>query len=238
MGMPVILEIADPAEKKVFDEIFSYLKFVDRKFSIYKARSEITLINKGKLKIKDSSKDMKTIFQLAEEKRQETSGYFDIYYYGNYDPSGLVKGWVISNVAKKLANKRFKNFYVNVGGDIAVSGKNKQGKPWTIGIRDPFNKDEIVKVVVLRNGGVATSGNYIRGDHIYNPKNNHKIDDIASLTVIGPDIFQADCFATAAFAMGKDGINFIENLANYEGYMIDSKGIATMTSGFEEYVFE
>ena len=45
-------------------------------------------------------------------------------------------------------------------------------------------------------------------------------------------MLEADRFATAAFAMGKDGILFIENLPGFEGYAIDAKGIATMASGF------
>ncbi len=70
--------------------------------------------------------------------------------------------------------------------------------------------------------GVATSGTSIRGQHIYNPQDDAApIDEIVSLTVIGPNIYEADRFATAAFAMGSDGIVFIEQLDGFEGYMID-----------------
>jgi thiamine biosynthesis lipoprotein len=85
--------------------------------------------------------------------------------------------------------------------------------------------------------GVATSGTYIRGQHIYNPHHPQKtIDDVVSLTVVGPDIYEADRFATAAFAMGREGIIYIEKLPGFEGYMIDTAGLATMTSGFENLV--
>ena len=47
---------------------------------------------------------------------------------------------------------------------------------------------------------------------------------------------EANRFATAAFAMGPAGINFIEQLPGFEGYMIDPGGMATYTSGFERYV--
>jgi thiamine biosynthesis lipoprotein len=83
---------------------------------------------------------------------------------------------------------------------------------------------------------VATSGTYIRGQHIYNPHaSNDAIKEVASLTVIGPTIYDADRFATAAFAMGKAGINFIESLDNYEAYLITDDRQATLTSGFERY---
>jgi FAD:protein FMN transferase len=85
--------------------------------------------------------------------------------------------------------------------------------------------------------GVATSGTYIRGLHIYDPKkDNQPVNEIVSLTVIGPNIYEADRFATAAFAMGKNGINFIENLPGFEGYMVDNDKKATLTTGFEKYI--
>jgi thiamine biosynthesis lipoprotein len=124
---------------------------------------------------------------------------------------------------------------VEAGGDIEVSGNNSDGKTWTIGVRNPFNGNEIVKRVTLRNCGIATSGTYERGKHIYNPKTNAPIDEIVSLTIIGPDVYEADRFATAAFAMGSKGIQFIEHLKNFEGYMIDTQGIATETHGFKNY---
>ena len=54
--------------------------------------------------------------------------------------------------------------------------------------------------------------------------------------MIAADIYDADRFATAAFAMGRDGINFIEATPGLEGYAIDRNGIATMTSGFNRLV--
>ena len=59
---------------------------------------------------------------------------------------------------------------------------------------------------------------------------------IISLTVIGPNVYEADRFATAVFAMGRKGILFLESLDGFHGYAVDSRGIATMTSNFKKYV--
>jgi thiamine biosynthesis lipoprotein len=238
MGMPVILEVIDSwVTGKTFDEVFAYFEYVDRKFSTYKDESEISLINRQEITVEQSSEDMQAIFLLAEQTRQETDGYFDIARNGKYDPSGIVKGWAIYNAAEILRQAGFKNYYVDAGGDIQVSGKNDEGQDWRVGIQSPFNPKEIVKVVSLQDCGMATSGTYVRGQHIYDPKDSEQpITEIVSLTVIGPDIYEADRFATAAFAMGSAGIYFIENLKGFEGYMIDPKGLATYTSGFERYV--
>jgi thiamine biosynthesis lipoprotein len=238
MGMPVTVEILDQAAKQVSaDEVFEYFNYIDKKFSTYKTDSEISRINRGEIKAGDYSEDMKTVFALSRETKQLSYGYFDICRPdGKIDPSGLVKGWAIETAAQILKKRGFKNFYVEAGGDIQAFGKNGQGRSWSVGIKNPFNQKEIVKVVYLANLGLATSGSYIRGQHIYNPHEQKKvISEIVSLTVIGPNVYEADRFATAAFAMGSKGINFIENLNGFEGYMIDSKGIATETRGFEKF---
>ena len=48
-------------------------------------------------------------------------------------------------------------------------------------------------------------------------------------------MLEADRFATAAFAMGRDGICFIEQTPGLEGYVVDGNGRATLTSGFGAY---
>ena len=238
MGMPVILEVIDSrVTGKIFDSVFAYFEYVDRKFSTYKQESEISMINRQEITLQEASEDMQAVFKMAEQTRQETDGYFDIARNGKYDPSGIVKGWAIYNAAEILRQDGFENYYVDAGGDIQASGKNAQGQAWRVGIQSPFNSTEIVKVVSLQNCGMATSGTYVRGQHIYNPRDSEQlITEIVSLTVIGPDVYEADRFATAAFAMGSAGIYFIENLVGFEGYSIDQKGLATFTSGFERYV--
>lgn len=245
MGMPVTVEIADAAAsvsgEKTIRAVFDYFKYIDKKFSTYKNASEIMEINRGELPEEKWSEDMKKIFALSEETKRATDGYFDIKMLnGSYDPSGIVKGWAIWNAAKIIEKDGYKNFYVDAGGDIQTSGMNAGGKKWTVGIKNPWSENENVKVVHLSGEGIATSGTYIRGDHIYNPKTGKPANEIASLTVIGPNVYEADRFATAAFAMGKNAIQFIEKLGGtgkyaLQGYMIDNEKMATMTSGFQKY---
>ncbi len=237
MGMPVtVLIVDDYVTPDAFDSVFDYFTYVDEKFSPYKATSEVTKINNGQIKSGKYSQEMQTVLELSEKTKKETGGFFDIAHNGSSDPSGIVKGWAIHNAANILRKMGLKNFYVEAGGDIEVSGRNKDGNLWTVGIKNPFNPEQIVKMVCLDEKGIATSGTYLRGQHIYNPKSAGPITDIISLTVIGSNIYEADRFATAAFAMGRDGINFIDGLEGLEGYMIDVRGQATLTTGFEKYV--
>lgn len=237
--MPVTIEVVDAhATVDALEKVFAYFDFVDKKFSTYKEESEISRINRNEISSKDYSREMKEIFSLAEETKYLTDGYFDIHHNGICDPSGIVKGWAIRNAARILKGDGYANFYVDAGGDIETAGVNEDGGLWSVGIHDPFSEGRfIVKTVYVSGKGVATSGTYIRGVHIYDPHAAEKKDfDIVSMTVIGPDIYEADRFATAAFAMGRKGIEFVERLGGFEGYMIDKNGIATMTTGFEVYI--
>lgn len=238
MGMPITITIIGVAPDEIFEKIFSYFNYIDEKFSIYKPTSEMSLINNGALNENDWSDDIKTVFRLCEETKKETDGYFNIVTRdGSRDPSGLVKGWAIYNAAELLKKEGFSDFYIDAGSDIESRGKNGDGKLWRIGIKNPFNQKEIIKVIQVSNLGVATSGTYIRGYHIYNPKNDYEAaSDMLSLTVIGPNIYEADRFATPVFAMGERGALFFENMKGFEAYGVDKNGIATMTSGFEKYV--
>ena len=134
MGMPVTVEIVDPqAVAKDLEAAFSYFKEVDRRFSPYKSDSEVSLINASKISEEEYSPEMKEVLSLAEKTKKETGGYFDVYRPdGKLDPSGLVKGWAIRNAAEILKKNGWKNFYIEAGGDIQVSGKNAEGERWSV----------------------------------------------------------------------------------------------------------
>lgn len=238
MGMPVQLEIVDAAATlHDYERIFDYLKSIDERFSTYKDDSEISRINRGEIAQDEYSELMKEVFMRAADTKARTGGYFDIAIpEGIIDPSGLVKGWAIARAAQMLSDAGFKDFYIEIAGDIQTRGMNAEGKEWSIGVRNPFARDEVVKIVYPHGAGIATSGTYERGSHIYDPHvSAARPSTYASLTVIGPDIYEADRFATAAFAMGAAALPFIESLAGFEAYAIDHTGTAHMTSGFDSY---
>ncbi len=56
------------------------------------------------------------------------------------------------------------------------------------------------------------------------------------MSVIGPNVFEADRWATAAFAMGAAGVEFAARLPGLEACSIGWDGIATLTPGFSEFL--
>lgn len=216
--------------------VYDFLRQVDEQFSPYKGTSEVSAINRGELASEQASPEMMRVLELAEETKKLTHGYFDVWFDGKFDPSGIVKGLALHDAAKILEDLGYRSFCIEGGGDIEVRGRNAGAKKWRIGIRNPFNPDAIIKALVLEDRGIATSGLYIRGEHIYDPVRGGKAKAIASMTVVGPNVYDADRIATAAFAMGTDGLDFVASLEGYDGYMVEDNGIATYTDGLLRYV--
>ncbi len=237
MGMPVSIHIVDVrAGLDDVDAVFAYLRHIDSVFSTYKPESETERINRGALSDKDSSEEMRTVIALCERTKSETGGYFDARYQGRFDPSGIVKGYAIQGAAGLLRQRGFKDFFVEAGGDIQTSGHNDRGEKWRVGIQSPFNPSQLVNVVRLSGEGIATSGAYARGEHIYDPVQGRPAREVASVSVIGSNVYDADRFATAAFAMGKRGIQFIEAVPGLEAYVITLDQRAYCTTGFHKHL--
>lgn len=238
MGMPITVEVRTPDAATLIEAAFARFAAIDRRFSPYRADSELTALNEARIAAHAASTELRAVLALAERTRAETDGYFDIRRPdGRLDPCGIVKGWAISAVARALAAAGAADFLVEAGGDMQAQGSPAEGGAWRVGIRHPFDETAIVKTVALAGCGMATSGTSARGQHIWNPhRPGRPIEDVVSLTVIARDVLEADRFATAAFAMGADGILFIEARPGLEAYQIGADGIATQTSGFREYV--
>ena len=249
MGMPITVAIPDreraagtppwvrfQTTAAAVDAVFSHFRRVDERFSPYKPGSETSRIDRGELAEAGASEEMREVIALAEGTRMQTAGFFDVRHDGRFDPSGLVKGWAIDGAARLLAEDGIVSFCVEAGGDMELRGTNEEGEPWTVGIRSPFDPSRLIRRLRLTDRGIATSGTYIRGRHIWNPVTGGAADEIASLTVVGPNVYEADRFATAAFAMGKDGIVFVGSLPGLDAYMVDKEGTATFTPGFTRYI--
>ena len=239
MGMPITVEVVDRGVRlRHVESVFRLFRQIEERFSPFKETSETTLWDRGLLKSLQISPQMRAVLQLAQETKRASGGCFDVYREGRFNPVGIVKGWAIHKAARLLHQAGYADFYVEAGGDAQVCGHGPEGEGWLVGVRNPFDVSQIVKVLRMSDRGVATSGTYFRGHHIYDPRDpaGRIAFEPLSLTVISADILDADRFATAAFAMGQAGIGFIEGMDGYEGYLVDARGMATFTSGFAGYV--
>ena len=136
------------------------------------------------------------------------------------DFSAIAKGMGVDEVAAMLRRNGVADYMVEIGGEVAVGGRNPRGEAWRIQIDAPVDdpegiRHERMRVAALDSGRcVATSGNYrnyrVRADgthagHIISPRTGHPVNtSTVSATVVAPSCMLADALATAAMAMHPD----------------------------------
>ena len=235
MGMPVTVDVRDDdVDEGVFERLFDGLRFADATFSTYKDESEISRLNRGELALDDAHPDVREVFDRCEELRLETDGYFDVRAANAdvIDPSGLVKGWAVDRAAALLDEAGVRNYAVNVAGDMRLRGRAVPEPCWSIGIQHPLERERIAAVVQANDLAIATSGAYARGDHVLDPHTHRPPAGVLSVTIVGPELATADAYATAAFAMGEDGIHWTARLRDHEAMTILADQRVLSTPGF------
>ena len=215
-------------------EVTEYVRVIDREFSTYKTGSQVSQIRRGELQIEGASAQMQEVWQLCLTARELTDGSFDPWCVkGGYDPSGYVKGWAADGCVEILKKYGAENIQINAAGDLALAGGVSDGEPWSIGVRSPENRFEVLKVFQIFEGAIATSGTYEIGAHIKDPHTGLIAIGARSATVVGPDGGLADALATALVVTGRDGAGIFmkPELADYKVWVIDRNEDTAWTIG-------
>ena len=194
------------------------------------------------LLLSDMDDEVLGVLALCEELYDDTDGVFDVLCVpapngSRLDPSGVVKGWSIERAAELLEADGAGSFCINAGGDIVLRGEPSAGRKWRVGVRHPGDKTSTVAVVAGSGRlAVATSGTYERGAHIIDPATGHPTAEVASVTIVGPDLTYADAYATAVFVMGVDGLTWLgDRHPDYAGYVITHDERTYSTPSFVEH---
>jgi thiamine biosynthesis lipoprotein len=229
MGFPVSLRIDDEdVPESAADAVFAWLREVDARFSPFKEDSEVSRYDRGELSADGLSADLREILGLCEHYRVATGGAFDVRLPGRrLDPCAVVKGWSVQRAAELLTAAGATRFVLNAGGDVVAAGG-----PWRVGVRHPEHADKLCTVLSLDGGAVATSARYERGDHIIDGRTGRAATGLLSLTVVAPTLTEADSVATAAFAMGPDGVDWAASLDGCEVFAVDAERRVLRTPGF------
>jgi thiamine biosynthesis lipoprotein len=217
MGTAISVDAATDAHA---DDVFAWLREVDERFSTYKRDSEVNRLDRGELSATGCSPDMRHVIDECARLWQVTGGYFDAYATGRFDPSGYVKGWSVQVASDRLDAAGSTSHCINAGGDVCVRGR------WRVGIQHPWERLKVAWVVDAADTAVATSGIYERGLHVVNPFTGQSAAELASVTVVGPDLAVADAYATAAVAMGRKALDWLAALEGYESAVITADGEA------------
>ena len=137
------------------------------------------------------------------------------------DLGGIAKEYAVDKAAGLAAAETNAACLVNFGGDLVANGAPSGTDGWQVGI-DAINQPQgtAQKLIRLKNGGLATSGDArrfllkdgIRYSHILDPTTGWPVADAPrSITIAADTCTQAGMLATLAMLKGKDAESFLED---------------------------
>ncbi|MDQ0771527.1 thiamine biosynthesis lipoprotein [Pseudarthrobacter defluvii] len=235
-GQPGLDELA--AATAVVERLFREL---DDTFSLYRPESEASRIAHGELKLPHASAQMRERYAEAHEWRLRTEGAFtperpD----GVLDLSGIIKGHAIREAGATLLALGLRDWCLNAGGDVLVSGSPHPGsaEPWKAGVVDPADRRTLITGYALggksRHSAIATSGSAERGEHIWRVgKEAHEAGEFVQVTVAAGDIVTADVLATAIVAGGTPMLNRAADSWDVAVLAVRADGSMLATPGFQ-----
>lgn len=128
------------------------------------------------------------------------------------DFGAIAEGAAAEAALALLARHGIKHALVSLGGDVVALG-DADGRPWQVGLRDPFGG--VLGGVELAGGeALFSTGNYskfrdspsgARWSHILDPRTGHPARGAAAVAVLHTDPLLADAGATALFVAGPAG---------------------------------
>ncbi|MFK7937727.1 MAG: FAD:protein FMN transferase [Saprospiraceae bacterium] len=202
----------------------------------YTPKRKVTAVDSSKIAKMMQSVGLDKI-TLNEDKTTLTKSVADV----KLDLGAIAKGYGVDVLGLFLEKNNVQNYYVEIGGEVRVRGKNPKGSLWRIGINVPKEGaaiNEFQTIIELDNQGLATSGNYRQFYEVDGNKYSHTISPftgfpernrLLSASVFAPDCTTADAYATAFMVMGIDKALALANeLEEVSAYFIVGKEDGTL----------
>lgn len=158
------------------------------------------------------------------------------------DLGAIAKGYSADEAARILGEAGVKAAVVDLGGNVLVFGKKKDGSQWRVGIQNP--EDDRGAYIGLVSGyqmTIVTSGIYerffiqdgVRYHHILDTKTGYPVENgLVSVTIITEKSIDADGLSTSVFALGlRKGMEFIQRTPGVEAVFIDAQHRVYMSPG-------
>ena len=111
------------------------------------------------------------------------------------DLGSIAKGYIADRLAEHLVQQGCQAWLLDARGDIIAFGSYRE----PLAIQAPRDPDREIAHFVLKQSGVATSGDYHQFDSSFEESHILHQHQRSSLTIIAPTLTQADLFATILF---------------------------------------
>jgi thiamine biosynthesis lipoprotein len=158
------------------------------------------------------------------------------------DLGGFAKGHAVDRGAAILQRRGISHAIVSAGGDSRILG-DRQGRPWTIGIRDPRQAGDVIAVLPLQDVALSTSGDYeryfeeggVRFHHVLDPRTGKSPSGVRSVTVIAADGLTSEALTKTVFVLGvARGMALVESQPGVDAVVIDGEGALHYSRGLRD----
>ncbi|HSD70308.1 MAG TPA: FAD:protein FMN transferase [Woeseiaceae bacterium] len=136
------------------------------------------------------------------------------------DLGGIGKEYAVDRAAARISPLATCPCLINFGGDLVATGDVRQPDGWQVGIEAPDQAGAAQKLIALRTGALATSGDSrrfllkdgVRYSHILNPLTGWPIEGAPdSVTVAADSCTQAGTLTTLAMLNGPEAEAFLQS---------------------------
>lgn len=235
MGLAVAVDIRDPGLGLAVLDGFDWLRDVDRRFSPFRMDSELNRYDQ--CRVAEPGRDLRDLLHLAEHYELRSGGAFRARPTGHrLDLCGVVTGWAVQRFAEWLRAAGAENFRIDAGADVVTAGLPEPGRRWRVGLRHPTRADRMCAVLAVTDRAIATSASYSPGAPIVDGRTGRPASGLLSLTVVAADLAVADATATAAFAMGRDGVAWADAQPGCLVFAVTEDGRVQRSTGLDESI--
>ena len=147
------------------------------------------------------------------------------------DFGGFGKEYAADRAASVLVAAGAEHALVNLGGDVRLIGPQANGAPWRLGIQHPRLANQLIASIEIKEGALATSGDYERFlihdgkrySHLLDPHTGWPVQCAQSVSVKAPLCVFAGAMASCALLLGDAGLEFLR-AQNVEFLWVDQQG--------------
>ncbi|MFC6323896.1 hypothetical protein [Companilactobacillus baiquanensis] len=202
--------------------IEDYLREMDRQFSPDRKNSLVAEFQSGSQKPLMESATFSDIYTQTVIAEQMTHHYFSTNFGSKYDPTELIKGWIIDEGFNKYLKPLLNEANIvavkfNDTSNTKISTKINSDYRWVIMIPKP-ESDQIAATYYLRNASIVT----LQDKDVKHALISNK-SHIQQVTVINNNVTDARVWAIAGLAVGTREFPKLISEAHLTGMMIDKK---------------
>jgi thiamine biosynthesis lipoprotein len=234
-----------PEVVRVVSDALHYYSFTEGTFDIT-VKPVVDLFQEklsGDKKVWPTEREIKDLLKLVDARKVELQGnslHFKDSGMG-ITLDGIAKGFIVDRASELLTAQGIENHLINAGGDIRTRGSKEGDRPWTVAIQDPLKRKHYPDVVQMKDGAIATSGDYeVYFDqekifyHIVDPKTGYSPHLSTSASIMAKTTTEADALSTTVFVMGpEEGTRFVNAHPDYQSLVIAKDGKLSKSKGWK-----